>query len=787
MQRTFGAGELSPTLHARADQVKYQSGLRTCRNFIVLKGGGVTYRKGTRFVAECKTIAADVQLIPYYSEIAGESVLIEAGVGYLRFYVNAARVNLAGAPAAWSAVVNYVIGDLVVQGGINYYCKVAHLNQIPPNATFWHPLTGTIYEVPHPFGAFLFNWSQSGRTITLTQDDTPPHELVFETLTRWISRPIATTPVSKPPTNLVLTPGSAGARRFAYVLTTAKSPDFEESEASGQVINAACGEPTETAPHVLTFTAPVGITAEEYYAFGDPYDNGIYGFLGTAKGLQFKDIGFVPDFSLTPPIARTLFSAVTKYPKVCAHYQQRRIFANTKETPDAVFASRIGFPSNFGISSPLQDDDAITFRMAGNHQHPVRAMVGLKAGLVVLTDGGEWTVRGGADGALTPSTIDAEQETYVGAYEKVPPVVVGNSIIYVQSRGSIIRDLQFDIDVEGLAGRDLTVFADHLVKGKKIRSMTYAQDPDSIVWAVRDDGVLLGLTYLREHEVWGWHRHDTDGLIWSACAIPEATQDALYLIVFRTINAVTKAYIERLEPLHIADFDVDCFFVDAGLSYSGAPASNVTGLGHLQGKVVAVVGDGLVLYDGDPNGVNKANFTVNAGGTFPVNLPQKPGAVSAPWSATTAYVIGDIVTLGGVTYYAVADHTNQIPPNATYWSTSPKYSNIHVGLRIVGDLETLDMDAQAEDPVRGKRKRVSAVTLGVDKSSRVFLVGETSGATMRKVQLGPHESPAAETFTGLVDLRINSRFGDAGRVFIQHASPLPLTILSLIPDVELGG
>lgn len=737
IQRAFGAGELSPALHARADQVKYTTGLRTCRNFIVLKGGGVSNRKGTRFIAECKTNSASVQLLPYYSEIAGESVCIEAGVGYLRFYVNGARVTI-GAPAAWSNVTNYVIGDLVAQGGVNYYAKAASLNQAPPNATFWHPLSGTIYEVPHPFGANLFKWSQSGRTITMTQDDTPPHELIFETITRWISRPISTAPVSKPPTAPILTPGGAGTRRFAYVITSAKSPDFEESEASAQVIDAGCADPTEAAPHVITWTAPAGITVEEYYVYGDPYDNGIYGFLGTAKGLQFKDIGFIPDFSITPPIARTPFNAATKYPKTCAHYQQRRLFGNTKETPDAIFGSRIGFPSNFGISSPLQDDDAITFRMAGNHQHPVRHMVGLKAGLVVLTDGGEWTVRGGSDGALTPSSIDAEQETYVGAYDSVPPAVVGNSIIYVQARGSIVRDLQFDVDVEGLAGRDLTVFADHLVKGKKIRSLAYAQDPDSIVWAARSDGTLLGLTYMREHDVWGWHRHNTDGQFWSLCSVPEEKQDALYAIVFRSINAQTKAYIERLEPLAIETFDVDCFFVDCGLSYSGAPANNVAGLSHLQGKVCAVVGDGAVIYDGDPAGANAANFTVNGAGTFPANFPAS-------------------------------------------------YSNIHVGLPIrFAEIETLDLDVQGES-VRDKRKRIQGLELLVVDSARTFRAGTSSTSTLRRVSLGGHESPSADTYTGLVELNINSHFGQDGRCFIRHTDPLPLTILAVIPHVELGG
>lgn len=748
IQRSFGGGELAPVLHARADLVKYATGLRTCRNFFVMKGGGVSNRGGTRYRATCKTASPDVMLMPYLSEIAGESVLLEVGVGYIRFFVNGAALQVNPAPAAWSALTTYAIGDLVESGGVYYYAVLASLNQAPPNATFWYAMPGTLLELPNPYTSsnlFPPYWSQSGRTLTLTHPDVPAHELVFVNLNKWILRPIVTEPTLAAPTNVVLTPGAAGTRRYAYRVTAAAAETYEESPPSGQVINTGAAEPTEDLPHALTWDVVPG--AAEYYIYGDPYDNGIYGFLGTAISNSFKDPGFVPDFNITPPIARTPFNAVNKYPSISANYQQRRILANTRETPDAIFTSRIGFPSNFGISSPLQDDDALTFRIAGNNNHPVRHALGLKAGLIVLTDGGEWTVKGGPDGALTPSAINADQETYVGAY-KVKPVVVGNSIIYVQARGSIPRDLRFDQEVEGLAGRDLSVFSEHLVKHKKMRAVAYAQDPDSIVWMVRDDGVLLGMTYLREQDVWGWHRHNTgqnasggstDGFFWDVCVVPEEDGDAVYFIVRRTINGATVRYIEKLERFNPDNFDATCFFVDAGLSYSGAPANNVAGLTHLRGEVCAVVGDGAVIFDGDRTRSNAADFTVTAGGTFPVNFPAS-------------------------------------------------YSNIHVGLPIrYAELETLDLDVQGDVVLRDKKKRVQGLYAVVEKSARTFKAGTSSAANLRPIQLGPHESPTADAFSGIVDLSIDSHFDEAGRVFIRHTDPLPLTVLAIIPIIDLGG
>ncbi len=125
-------------------------------------------------------------------------------------------------------------------------------------------------------------------------------------------------------------------------------------------------------------------------------------------------------------------------------------------------------------------------------------------------------------------------------------------------------------------------------------SWTFQQAPYSVVWAVRDDGVLLGMTYLREHQVIAWHHHHTDGAFESVCCIPGDGEDQLWAIVRRTINGATKRYVERL---HSRRFDAleDAFFVDCGLTYSGAPAIEILGLEHLEGKTVVALANGTVV------------------------------------------------------------------------------------------------------------------------------------------------------------------------------------------------
>src|SRR5579862_310710 len=760
IQRAFSGGELAPALAARADEAKYQTGLRTCRNFLILRHGGVANRPGFRYVATTKTSATDTFLLRYVSAVAGASCLIEAGPHYLRFYHNGALVRLTGVVAYDGAIFNNP-GDIVSSGGVNYYAIKRNTATAPPNATYWYAMPDDILELPTPFGNAGFAWVQSGTTITMTSQLVAPYELinlVDGTLVSWVIRQVPTVPMIGPPTGILITPGAAGTLSYTYIVTSRDDATGEESgpSAIAQVTNILA--PTPTAPNVLTWTAPVdigllpgGAIPTTYDVYVDPFGNGVFGYLGTTTGgVTFNDVGDDPDFTRTPPIPRVMFKdafGANDYPATAGYYQQRRFFANTPSVSDGVWGSRIGLVSNFNISSPLQDDDAITFRMAGNQHNPVRHLIGLRA-LVVLTGGGEWTVAGAptlngpVNVPLSPNSIDAQQQGYAGV-STIRHVIVGDKILYVQARQTILRDLGFDQaqagGTAGLSGKDLTLFAAHLFDGFTIDRVDFQQTPHSIIWTIRSDGTLLGLSYIPEQDVWGWSRHDTGagGLFEDVCVVPEFTEDALYVLVRRTIGGAFVRYIERLAPRLIVDFNADSFFLDAGLTYTGPPTvTTIAGLDHLEGQVVAVVCDGVVVFNGDPASLQAPSFTV-LGGTIAAVLP-----------ASTI---------------------------------------VHAGLPIrFAEIETLDLDV-AGAAVRDKKKRVGSVSLLLEHSVRTFSAGPDSTRLVPH-KLKPYEvGQAGVSYTGQQEITIPASYNDYGHVFIRQTDPLPLTVLGLMPNVELGG
>jgi len=302
-------------------------------------------------------------------------------------------------------------------------------------------------------------------------------------------------------------------------------------------------------------------------------------------------------------------------------------------------------------------------------------------------------------------------------------VVVGKQTLYLQEKGGKVRSLGYSFADDAFVGTDLTILSSHLFHGYEIVDWAYQEAPYSCVWAVRDDGVLLGLTYLPEHEVAAWHRHDTDGEVESVCVVSEDGGDAVYLAVKRTFGETTKRFIERMDDRDWTDIE-DAFFVDCGLTYSGAAASTISGLDHLEGKTVSILADGFVH-------------------------PQRT------------------VSSGSITL-------------------DRAYSKVHVGLPFTSDIETLEVNAPNGN-ILDRAKIINSVGMIVEDTVTVWAGPDADN--LREYKARSTEAYGAPTalHDGLIEIDTIATWSKQGRVFIRNSSPLPVSILAVIPDVTAGG
>lgn len=592
---------------------------------------------------------------------------------------------------------------------------------------------------------------------------------------------------------------------YDYVVTAISSTSGIEGNASA--VSGATGFFIDNAhPNIITWPAVTGAT--EYNVYRTV--TGVSGFVGSVKAAgagTFYDTGFAPDFAVRPPVSISLtdLSFSGQYAACIAYYQQRLVLGHTYQNPNRVFACRIGNPYDISRHSPGSDDDGFTFDIAGARVNSVRYLLTLNA-FFIFTSDGTWAVNGDANGTLTPTAINLRQKGYRGAALGLPPIPIDTSALFVTARGCSVRDLQFDFTTDGYTGRNLSIFAPHLFRGHTILSWAYQQEPESIVWAVRDDGVLLGLTYIREHEVWGWHRHDTgDGDQFErVCVVPEGNEDVLYVLVKRTVNGAVVRYIERMHSRDVEDVTIDAHFVDCGTIYDGRQPNagyliltEAAGVFTLTASVATfMLGDELapteyVLRRGDDEiRCLVITYTSTTVVIVTLSVPAIPASMAASAHVTSwgrAKSIIPIFGLTGRTVSACVDGAavTGLIVAADQVTLSTPGEVVHVGLPIVADLETLDIDDPAR-PMLDRKKRVNSLTLEVE-ASRGFFAGQDEDHLDEQSQnLDGEEYDPTTLQTGTFGIGFDATWDNGGRVFVRQVNPLPLTVLAVAPSGAVG-
>jgi hypothetical protein len=761
----LNAGELSPYMDARSDVEKYRSGCRTLENMIVLPYGGVYRRAGTEYLGNAKNDDRQCRLIGFNFSVTTRFVL-EFGHQYIRVWGNNGPVLSGGSPL--EIVSPYQESELreIQYVQVNDIMYLAHANHAPRKLTRladtnwtlatvkwkYPPLldqnitattiassaasgTATLtasastFQSGHVGSQWAIQWPRSSGSISETIDSNKTSTATLDIQGGWtlttVGTWIGTVRLLRIPQREMDEDGGAGFTAYEVVrefnsLTTARNftATGTETERVGlklQVLNYSSNT-----------NARVFLESTDFNSGGTVTINSVAS--GTSAGATV-DKWLGSTITGTAQWSEAAFSGVRGYPRAVAIHEQRLCFGGTAHQPNTVWCSKTDDFEDFQLGSAA--DSGLQFSVASSEGNRIAWMFSQKR-LMLGTSGDEWTI-GGADSGqpFSATNIQAQKQSSFGS-KTMRAILLNDVLLFVQRRGRKVRELTYNFDRDGWVAPDLTVLSEHITEGE-IVELAFQQQPDAILWAVRGDGQLVGMSYERDQNVVAWHRHTTDGEFESVATVYglSGADDEVWFCVKRTIGGQTKRYIERFKADNRANFEAqtkaDWWYLDCAKRYSGAATATITGLSHLDGKTVGILANGAVQPD-------------------------------------------EVVASGQITL----DRT---------------FTKVLAGLPFTSTILPMKFDFDLQDgSTRGRTKRINRAEVSLYKS----LGGEfsTDGTEWLWVYPRDFDDPmdaSPPPFSGDAEVVIAGNYSDASDLYLRQTLPYPLTVRALVVKLDAFG
>lgn len=503
------------------------------------------------------------------------------------------------------------------------------------------------------------------------------------------------------------------------------------------------------------------------------------------------------------------WSDTTGYPACVTFHEQRLCWAGEKGAPQTFRGSKSSDFENMApttVDDSVEDDAALNYAIGANQVNAIRWMSSLRS-LVLGTTGGTWPVRANSlDDPLTPTNIQIKRANTFGGAD-IAPIEVGDVVIYLSPTGRKFRELAFLVERDNFAAPDLTILAEHISRSGIVQ-IAYAPEPYGVIWAVRADGVLVALTYEREHNVVSWHRHVLGGhldggipRVESVAAIPspDGTHTQIWLAVKRTINGATRRCVELIGGFLQDDDDPGAaYFLDCGLSLDHPKA--VTGTSQTDPVVLTVPNHGFSNGDQvDVTGIigmtelNGQRYTIGTVTTDSFALSGIDGTAFAPYAALgevrkVVAAVSGLDHLEGEFVSVVGDGSVQTGKTVTSGEVTldAPASRVHAGYGFTTDIETLRLDALLSDgTAQARTKRIDHVALRLHRS-RGGRVGPDAFHLDPLELASGDATPTGELLSGDRELAFPGGFGTDAQVFIRQDQPLPLSVLSIVARVNIA-
>jgi len=845
----FTGGELSPRLDGRNDLTKYSSGCTKLENFIIYPHGAAARRSGTNFAAEVADSANKTRLMPFEFSTS-QTYMLEFSNLKIRVYKDSSTVfeankTITAITKANPGVITsnshgYLTGNeikitnivgmtelnekrfLVVKIDGNTF-SLKNKDGVAINTTNFttYSSAGTmnkVFEIATPYTTaqlFDIKFAQSADVMYITH---PSHEVEKLSRTGHTDWTLADVDFTKGPmqdpntTTTTLNPGqSATGTSIALVASATTGINNGSGFLStdvGRFVFLSAGYAKITAVTNTTNAVITIITA-----------------LSSASATANWQLGS--------------FSDTTGHPSCVTFFEQRLVFAGTTNQPQTIFFSRSGDYENMdaNIGGTVADDDAIIYTIASNQVNAIRFMTATRT-LILGTAGGEFTVSGGGtDSAVTPTNILIKKQSNHGS-ANVDAIAVGNATLFLQRAKRKIRELAYNFDVDGYIAPDMTILSEHITEGG-LSQLAYQQEPNQIIWGVRGDGELIGLTYQREQEVTAWHRHIFGGI----SGIPTITVTDYANIITGTRIVITKSdgtkitFTSTTGTASAQQFKTQTNNNTTATNLKNA--INTANTASLTGVTATVNSNVITLVETTPTGLsyltmksfditrlttvsqtkaecesvaviptdndeyqtwviikrtvnnitrryveflNTFKFTATDNTTF--NFLDS----AASYSGSAATTISGLDYLEGQTVNILSNgstHPTKIVTNGSITLDKPS-TDVKVGLGYQSILQTMRLDAGSQNGTsQAKTKRIYEITLRLFESIGVEVGGNLSD--MERVPFRKSSDVMDQglpTFNGDKTVEFRGNYDTDGFIFVRQTQPLPLTVLSLYPDLQ---
>ena len=788
----FTSGEISPRLKGRVDITKYFNGCQTLENFIVMPHGGIDRRPGIYYVASTKTAGKKVRLVPFEFSTT-QAYILEFGNNYIRVYKDKGQV-ISGTPV--EITTTYTEAEL-----------------------------------------FELQFAQSADTLYIAHPSHPPATLTRSSHTAWtlanvafsaVSRAVITGVTKANPAvvtaadhgfvdgNVVYIAEVAGmtslnGNYYTVAGKTVNTFQLSGIDSSGYGTYTSGGKATRAITGATQATTCVITSVGHGYADGDmvlmtgvggmTQLNGNYYIVAGKTNDTFQLAGCNSSaygaFTSGGRAERAVFGMASHYPSCVAFFEQRLCWAASDNKPQTIWMSVSGDYTDYAIG--VEDDSALEYTIASDRVNRIRWMVPGNY-MFLGTVGGEFRFGGASvNDPITPTSVNAKRQSTYGS-KNIQAMLVGDSVIYLQRSGRKVRELSYSFERDAYRSKDVTILAEHITRTADptdagITCVAYQQDPDSIVWGVREDGVLLGMTYEPDQQVVGWHRHTiTGGTFESVAVIPGSGEDEVWVSVL----VGTTRYVGYMRARDFGDVR-DAFFVDLGITYDGGAAVTVTNATQTNPVVVTATNtftDGDKVRFQNVQGMTELNgnvYTVTGRAAGSFSLLGINGIAYGAWVAPAAddsapevekvantYTSATHLASTTVQAYGDGGAIADIVVSGTGTFTTPSYYNtVHVGIGYSSILLPMAFEAGATmGTAQGETQRVHRLAVKVHNS-----LPFQHGPSLDDLHSIPFPINA-ELYTGDVSIEFDGDYGFPGDVYIVQELTNPTTILSLMPKLE---